>query len=177
MEEMWVRGIFFKQVLGYVQKKRGQTSYELLGKDIEDYIAEEKYDFNDFGELLAKVRLISSNEEDCIASIARETMSEEATWKNLFRRLDPTSVFISTQRQKGRQHLADYEHIEVGKGHVVLRMTMWSENREHQDLWAEFYRGRLEGILELIGRKGTVKLTREFGKANFSYSIEWSERD
>jgi hypothetical protein len=165
--------VFFRQVLEYVKQNRGQTSYELLGKDIEGYKAEEKYDFNDFAELLSKVKLIASNEEDYIARIARETMTEEATWKNLFRRMDPTSIFISTQRQKGRQQLADYEPVEIEKGHVILSMKMWTNNREHQDLWAEFYRGRLEGILELIGRQGSVKLTREFGNAGHTYTIKW----
>ena len=174
MREMWVRGIFFQQVLNYIRKTRGQTSYELLGKDIDKYKIEEKYDFREFGELLAKIKLITRNDDDYIARISRDTMSEEASWKNLFRRMDPASVFASTQRQDGRHQVADYQPIETTPGQVVLRMKMWAEDREHQDLWAEFYRGRLEGILELMGRKGTVKLTREFGDAGFTYTITWA---
>jgi uncharacterized protein (TIGR02265 family) len=173
MREMWVRGIFFQQVLNYIKQKRGHTSYELLGMDIEKYIIEEKYNFEDFMELLSKIKVITSSEEDYIARIARETMTEEATWKNLFRRMDPASVFTSTQRQNGRHQLADYEPVNVANGHVSLRMSMWTDNREHQQLWAEFYKGRLEGILELMGRKGSVKIIREFGNGAFTYSIEW----
>jgi uncharacterized protein (TIGR02265 family) len=173
MRDMWVRGIFFRQVLDYIRQKRGQMSYELLGREIDNYTIEEKYEFTDFAELLSKIKLITSGEEDYIARIARETMTEEATWKALFRRLDPASIFTSTQRQDGRHRLADYEPINVANGHVSLRMNMWTDNRDHQDLWAEFYRGRLEGILELMGRKGTVKMVREFGNGGFTYTIRW----
>jgi len=118
--------------------------------------------------------VIVHDEDDFIARIARETMMEEATWKNLFRRMDPANVFASTQRQDGRHQLADYEALEVSKGRVVLRMKVWTDNREHQELWAEFYRGRLEGILELMGRAGTVRFVREFGDAGYTYTINWS---
>ena len=173
MRESWVRGIFFRQVLEYIKKNRGQTSYELLGRIIDDYVPEEKYGFDDFCELLGKVKLISPNEEEYISRISRDTMTQEATWKNLFRRMDPTSVFTSTKRQDGRHLTADYEPLEIKAGHIQLKMRMWAEKREHQDLWAEFYRGRLEGILELMGRTGTVKMVREFGDAGFTYTIEW----
>lgn len=174
MQEAWVRGIFFLQVLDYIKKHRGHTTYELLGRNAEDYKIEEKYDFRDFGELLSRIKVIVPNEVDYIARIAKETMMEEAAWKNLFRRMDPANVFASTQRQDGRHRLADYETLEVAKGRVVLRMRMWTENHEHQDLWAEFYRGRLEGILELMGRKGTIKLIREFGDAGYTFTITWA---
>ena len=175
MREMWVRGVFFRQVLNFVKKDRSQTSYDLLERKIEDYRDEEKYDFRDFGELLSKIKMITSSQDDYIARIARETMAEEATWKHLFRRMDPTNVFASDQRQRVRQHIADYESLVVENGHIELRMEMWTDNRDHQDLWAEFYRGRLEGILELMGRKGAIKLTKEFGDGGiFTYSITWT---
>jgi hypothetical protein len=174
MREMWVRGIIFKQVLDYIIKNRGQTSYALLGKDVEKYRVEEKYPFEEFAELLSKVRLITSGEEDYIARISRDTMKMEASWKGLFRRMDPATVFTSTQRQEGRQQLADYEPIEASNGRAVIRMKMWTDNHEHQNLWADFYRGRLEGILELMGRKGSVKMVREFGNGGFTYTIGWT---
>jgi len=52
-------------------------------------------------------------------------------------------------------------------------MNVWSENREHQGVWADFYRGRLEGILELMGRSGSVKAVREFGNGGFTFTIAW----
>jgi uncharacterized protein (TIGR02265 family) len=175
MRETWVRGIFFRQVLDYIKHHRGLTSYELLGMEISDFRPEEKYPFARFGELLSKVRLISPGEDDCVAKMSRDLMNREASWKSLFRRMDPKNVFTSTQRQEGRHQLADYEPAEASDGQVVIRMKMWSENRDHQDLWAEFYRGRLEGILDLMGRKGSVKLVREFGDGGaFTYTISWN---
>ncbi|MDO9538018.1 MAG: hypothetical protein Q7J68_06835 [Thermoplasmata archaeon] len=174
MREMWVRGIFFTQVLEYVKSDLGRTSYELLGKKEENYTPEEKYPFEDFADLLEKIKLIAYGKDDYIAKIARDCMTKEASWKAMFRRMDPANVFSSTQRQEGRQQVADYEALDIAKGHVVIQMAMWTDNRSHQDVWSEFYRGRLVGILELMGRKGTVKLTREFGNDSFTYTIEWS---
>jgi hypothetical protein len=175
MREMWVRGILFRQVLGYIKKNRSQTSYELLDRNLEEYKIEEKYDFTDFAELLSKIKMIASGENDYIARISRETMLEEASWKGLFRRMAPASVFSSTQRQEGRQQLADYEPEEISNNQVIIHMKMWTDIRDHQDMWAEFYRGRLEGILELMGRKGSVKMVREFGAGGFTYTIRWDQ--
>jgi len=175
MGESWVRGIFFRQVLDYVRLKRGRTSYELLGMDVSDFRPDEKYDFAEFGNLLSKVKLISPGEEDYVARISRDLMLREVTWKNLFIRMDPKNVFASTKKQEGRHQLADYKALEVTDSMVKLQMRIWSENREHQDLWADFYRGRLEGILDLMGRKGQVKAVREFGDGGaFTYTITWS---
>jgi hypothetical protein len=174
MRELWVRGIFFRQVLDYIKNDRGHTSFEVLEKKSEDYTAEEKYSFDEFMELLARIKLITANEDDYVARISRDTMMMEATWKNLFRRMDPVNVFASTKRQDGRHQTGDYEPILLEKGHVMLRMKLWTENRDHQELWTDFYRGRLEGILGLIGRNGTVKVTKEFGNGGYTYDIEWT---
>jgi hypothetical protein len=174
MQEAWVKGIIFWQVFDYVRKNRGETTYQLLGRAREDFQAEGKYSFEDFAALLSRVKMMASNDDDYISRMARETMADEPAWKNLFRRMDPANVLASTQRQDGRHRLADYEPLEVSRGKVVLRMRMWSRNREHQDLWAAFYKGRLEGILELMGRQGSVSLVREFGDAGHTFTIRWA---
>lgn len=175
MRESWVRGIFFRQVLHYVKQHRSLTSFELLGMQVSDFKPDEKYDFALFGELLTKIKLVSTDDDNYIAKISRDLMNQEIKWKSLFTRMDPKNVFSSTQRQEGRQQLADYEPLEVTDGRVSIRMTMWPEGRAYQDLWAEFYKGRLEGILDLMGRKGSVKLVREFGNGGtFVYTISWN---
>lgn len=174
MVEMWVRGIFFKQVLDYIQNNRSQTSFDLLNMSQDDFKVEERYGFEIFCQLLAKIDVMASEENGSyITKIARETMTQEARWKVQFRKLDPKNVFMTTTRQEGRQNLADYEPIYHGQGSVSIKMNMWTKDKAFQDLWANFYKGRLEGVLGLMGRKGEVKLIREFGEGLFTYDISW----
>ncbi|MCK5310111.1 MAG: hypothetical protein KAJ33_00625 [Thermoplasmata archaeon] len=174
MREMWVRGIFFKQVLEYIQKNRGQTSYDLLGMSPDDYRVEERYDFEIFCKLLAKIDLMTGEDNGTyISKVARDTMTEEASWKAQFRKLDPKSIFMTTKRQEGRHQIADFEPQLVENSHVSIKMTMWIQDKVFQDLWANFYKGRLEGVMELMGRKGTVELIKEFGEGVYTYDINW----
>ncbi len=174
MREMWVRGIFFTQVLDYIQKNRGQTSFDLLGMKPEDFRIEERYDFDIFCKLLAKIDLMASQDNGSyISKIARDTMTEEARWKVQFRKLDPKSIFMTTKRQEGRHQIADFEPELIDSSHVSIKMTMWTQDKAYQDLWANFYKGRLEGVMELMGRKGIVELIKEFGEGVYSYEITW----
>ena len=174
MVEMWVRGIFFIQVLEYIQKNSSQTSYELLGMNPDDYRAEERYDFEIFCKLLAKIELMAREDNGSyISKIARDTMTKEARWKVQFRRLDPKSVFMTTKRQEGRHQIADFEPELLDDGHVSIKMTMWTRDKAYQNLWANFYKGRLEGVMELMGRKGTVELVKEFSEGVYTYDINW----
>ncbi len=174
MEEAWVRGIFFKQVLDYIKNNRGQTSLDMLHVNPENYSVEERYDFEDFCKLLAQIDLMAGSDNGSyISQIARETMAEEARWKMQFRKLDPKNVFITTERQRGRHHIGDFEPIDNGGNDVTIKMTIWTNKKVYQDLWASFYLGRLEGVLELMGRKGIVKMFREFD-GNYTYEIKWN---
>ena len=175
MKEMWVRGIFFKQVLDYIAKNRGKTSFDLLGMKPEDYRVEERYDFDIFCQLLAKIDLMTGEDNGVyISKIARETMTEEARWKVQFRKLDPKSIFMTTKRQEGRHQIADFEPTFNREGHVSIKMTMWTQDKAYQELWANFYKGRLEGVMELMGRKGSVDLIKEFSDDVYTYEIHWN---
>ena len=174
MRESWVRGIFFKQVLDYIKRTRGETSLEMLNIKPEKYRIEERYDFEEFCKLLAKIDLMSAHDDgNYISKVARETMTEEATWKIQFRRMDPKNLLMSMKRQEGRHQIADFEATSNGGNLVLIKMSMWSGSRPHQDLWAHFYRGRLEGVLELMGRKGEVKMFKEFEDGVYTYEISW----
>ena len=175
MKDMWVRGIFFKQVLDYIQKNKGQASFDLIGMKSDDFKPEERYDFELFCKLLAKVDMMNTEENGSfIARIARDTMTEEAIWKVQFRKLDPKSVFMTTKRQEGRHQIADFEPTAHENGHVSIKMTMWTQDKAYQDLWANFYKGRLEGVMALLGRKGRVDLVKEFGEGIYTYDIYWN---
>jgi len=175
MEEMWVRGIFFKQVLDFIQKNRGKTSFELLGMKQDDYRVEDRYDFELFCQLLAKVDLMASEDNGrYISNMARDTMTKEARWKMQFRKLDPKSVLMTTKRQEGRHQIADFEAEDHGGNHVSIGMKLWTKDKAYQDLWANFYKGRLEGVLELMGRKGSVDMIKEFGDGIYTYDITWN---
>ncbi len=174
MEESWVRGIFFYQVLNYVRTEKGQSAYELLGMDIGEIRADKKYDFEEFADLLAKVdMMIGDGDPGFICAMSRATMIGEASWKVLFRRMHPRNIFSTTTKQAGRHNLADFKTLGSDDNHVRLSMTMWTDNAAHRILWADFYKGRLEGILSLMGRKGTIRIERESNNGEFIYVIEW----
>ena len=174
MDEMWVRGIFFYQVLRYIRDNKGQDAYDLMGSKTEDYRADKKYDFVDFCDLLARADMVAGNSDNgFISKMSMETMMREASWKVLFRRMDPRTVFTSTQRQEGRHLVAEFSIAEESDKRVKLEMKMWTKNAAHQILWADFYKGRLEGIFNLMGRKGSVTMQRGPENGIFFYVIEW----
>ena len=80
---------------------------------------------------------------------------------------------MTTKRQEGRHQIADFEPELIDSSHVSIKMTMWTQDKVYQDLWANFYKGRLEGVMELMGRKGIVELIKEFGEGVYSYEITW----
>jgi len=175
MPEQWIRGNFFQQTLEYVKRVKGPSGLEAVGKTPEDYKAEHQYDFVEFCELLIKIKKeLDDQEGNIITRIARETMTSDTRWQVMFRRLDPKDIFSSTKRQASRHQIGEFVPVISKKGHVTLRMTLWSENEEHQDLWAKFYKGRLEGILELTGHKGTVEVEGGWKAGSFTYVIEWN---
>jgi len=174
MRDMWVRGIFFKQVLDHIKKHRGQSALDALNMDPGSYRIEERYDFEDFAKLLAQVEVMAGPENsDFVSSIARDTMSDEARWKVQFRKLDPKSVFMATERQRTRHNLADFETQENGSNHVVIKMSMWTDVKAYQDLWASYYKGRLEGVLKLMGRNGTVSMLKGHN-GEYTYEVSWN---
>ena len=173
MEEMWVRGIFFYQVLKYIQEHKGKSIYDLMGAKIEDYRADKKYDFGEFCDLLARADMVAGEDNTgFVSQMSKETMEGEAKWKMLFRRMDPRNIFTSTKRQEGRHNVANFQTLEERDGFVEIEMRMLGSKASHQILWADFYKGRLEGILSLMGKRGTVKIER--GKEGvFFYLIKW----
>ena len=117
--------------------------------------------------------MAGSDNSDYVTSIARDTMSDEAKWKVQFRKLDPKSVFMATERQRTRHNLADFRTKDNGDKQVIITMDMWTDVKAYQDLWASFYKGRLNGVLELMGRKGSVKMLKgRDGK--YTYEVSWT---
>ncbi|MCK4266798.1 MAG: hypothetical protein KAX31_05915 [Thermoplasmata archaeon] len=174
MPEMWIHGKFFRQTLEFMLRKRGKQGLKELGQHPDDYLPERKYEFEEFCQLLIRINeTVADGEPSFFPRIAREMLTKDTRWQMLFRRLDPKDVLTSMKRQEGQYQVSSFEPEEVQDNHVTLRMSMWGGQPEHQEIWAEFYKGRLEGILELTGHKGTVEVVGE-GKGEYLYTIDWA---
>lgn len=59
----------------------------------------------------------------------------------------------------------------VGDNHIQLTMNDWSDD----PIWYDFYKGRLQSVLDLTGHKGTVGLSVIDGieSKKYTYDINW----
>jgi len=172
MSENWVRGDVFMQVLGYVKKKRGNAGLAVTsGK--KKYNTEQTYGFPEFCDLLYSVKMAFQENGDFIITMARETMIDDPRWRLLFQRLSPMEVFTSTQRQEGRHQVGVMTTEATDDNTVIIVLELDEGTEEQQDIWSEFNIGRLEGILKLTGREGTVKPERSEGPGSYAFTVNW----
>jgi uncharacterized protein (TIGR02265 family) len=174
MAETWVRGNFFMQALDHVKRKWGQTGLDKINECHENYLPERTYPFEDFCALLSKIS--SALGEDTISDYSKlggDMVRNDERWRQMFRGMDPRGVFSTTKRQDGRYQVAFIEVESDDVGEVRLNMRIDIGKKELQDMWAEFYKGRLEAVLELTGYKGFVEMARGKKGGAYSYIITW----
>ncbi len=172
MAEMWIRGNFFQQALDYVKRKRGQQGLDIIRVIPEKYLPEQTYSFEEFCELLTKItKLMGHGDLSDFSKLAADMVRTDERWRLMFKGGDPKEIFSSTKRQSDRYQVGDFKTKKAENGKVVLFMELWAGKKEHQDIWAEFYKGRLEGVLELTGRTGTVEVKKK--KKGYEYTILW----
>ena len=170
---MWIRGNFFIQALEYVKRKRGPKGLADIGRRPDEYISGHKYDFEEFCELVVMINnTVEDGKPSFFPKIARDMMIADPRWPVLFRNMDPKEVFINTNRQEGQYEVGSFEPEDVQDRRITMKMKMWGGEPHHQDMWAQFYKGRLGGILELTGHDGTVEVAGEGGQ--YLFTIEWS---
>ena len=73
-----------------------------------------------------------------------------------FRGKDPADLFSGFKYQGERYQLGDFEAAPVADKKIKLKMKLWSEDEKAGELWAQYYLGRMQGALDLTGKKGKV---------------------
>lgn len=173
MLDMWIRGNFFMQALEYVKRKKGLKGLDDIGRHPNEYLPEHKYDFEEFCELLVKINnTVAEGELSFFPQIARDMMMADPRWPVLFRDMGPRDVFTNTNRQEEQYKVGSFEPEDVENGHITIGMKMFGGEPQHQEMWAEFYKGRLGAILEITGHQGTVEVAGE-ENGKYLYTIEW----
>ncbi len=158
MSEAMVKGDLILKVLEHVSNKRGKDSLVKIGVDPSGYLIEKWYPISDFLSLISKIddAYGDGDGSKAIASrIGYEIMKFDFRWQMLFRGKDPKDVFTSTKRQDGQYRGGRFEASATEDKKVTIILREWPNDM----VWYEFYKGRLQAVLELTGNTGIVDIT------------------
>ena len=176
MENARVRGELFQEVVEYIHKKWGTDGLKVLGVDLEQYLPDAWYDLEEFCELLdglfGKMGIKDPNEP---FKIGKWMVTRNARWAAVFKGKNPDEVFSSNKNQQLEYVVGEFKGIHSSIREVSIHSTIWTTDKRHLDLWCEFYRGRLQGVLDLTGRRGEVGTVSEMleEEATCTYRITW----
>ncbi|MCK4757020.1 MAG: hypothetical protein KAS67_01065 [Thermoplasmata archaeon] len=173
MRDTWVKGNIFQLTLQQVNKRWGTVGIQKLGTSEQQYLPEKGYPAADFYALLSKIRELAE-EEGFICRLAEYTIKGDQRWVVKFKGMDPKELFNGFKYQGERYQVGDFDIQDAQEGRVTLKMSLWTDDEKGAGLWAEYYKGRIQGALDLTGRVGTVILTRSGKKNEFLYNISWS---
>lgn len=171
MDEPRVKGEVFQTVFRLVAGKWGQEVLDGIRADPDSYAPGEWYHYSAFCDILTAVKdAVGRSNPMIIYQLGFSTMKKDARWSELFQTMNPADVFRSTERQDTQYRVGHYSAEAKGNKHIQVKMTLPDCRPE----WCEFYRGRLQGVLELTGRTGVVHLQRETGSGGERiFDIKW----
>ena len=132
--------------------KVGITSIE------RSYKPETWYPLSDFVGLVENVRDHLSETDKSTFNLGKGTITDDERWKWDFKGMNPEDVFSGTSRQNAQYKVGEFSVIETSPGFLQLQMSLWERDARIREIWSEFYRGRLQGILDLTGSKGNVEM-------------------
>ena len=172
MKDSWVKGNIFQITLEQVGKRWGSAGIQKLGANEQQYLPEKGYPAADFYALLSKICELAE-EEGFICRLAENTIKGDQRWVVKFKGINPIDLFNGFKYQGERYQVGDFDVLDAEEGKVSLKMSLWTDDEMGAGLWAEYYKGRIQGALDLTGRMGTVILTRTGKKNEFLYEISW----
>ncbi len=155
MPENKVKGDIFLKVLDQVVKKWGEPGLKKIGADPSQYEMEQWYPFSELCALLRIIKeTLGKNNPLAVYQLGFRIMKDDPQWQGFFDDKDPAEIFLSTKRQD-TQYKAGIQTLErINDKHTRVNIINW----ECDDIWYEFFRGHLQGVLELTGRAGVVHL-------------------
>jgi hypothetical protein len=155
MAESQAKGDIILKVLDQVMKKWGKDGLDIIETYPNKYKEEQWYSFSELLELLSKVKTqLGNNNPMAIYQIGLNTIKKDPRWQGIFCNNKPAEVFLTTKRQDDQYRICEHVATTVGAKHVRVEL----DGFKGEPVWLEFYRGRLQGVLELTGRTGVVHL-------------------
>lgn len=168
MDRSQVRGILFIQVFEQAAGRWGSDAAESLQRSAPD--PEAWYPMADFCALLNDIKSkLGNNNPLSIYLMGFGTMKNDPAWQGTFAELEPADVFTSTERQDLFYRAGSHAATLIGPKHVRVEVSCPGCGQA----WFEFYRGRLQGVLELTGRTGVVHLIPGGEEGRRAYDIKW----
>lgn len=171
MPDSKVKGDILLRILDQVIAKWGVNGLDIIGYDPSGYREEQWYPFPEICGLLAAIKSrLGNNNPLSVYQMGFRTVKEDSRWQGIFEDMDPGEVFLTTSRQDAQYVVGEHRTERLGPKHV--RLDLLTEERD--PVWFEFYRGRLQGVLELTGRTGVVHLMPWDGKSGSRiFDIKW----
>ena len=171
MPENQAKGDMFLKVLNQVVNKWGNRGLKEIGADPSKYKMEQWYPFADLCDILSNVKLkLGDNNPLSVYQLGFRIIKDDPRWHNVFDDQDPATIFLSTKRQEGQYRAGTQSLERIGEKHVRVELQNW----DCDEVWYDFFRGRLQGVLELTGRTGVVHLQpADEDKAIRILDIKW----
>jgi len=171
MDEYKVKGDIFLGVLKLVASKWGTHGLECIGANPESIALEQWYPYEDFCTLLSDIKSkLATGNPMIIYQIGFSMVKMDRRWQEVFHSQNPADVFTTNKRQESQYLVGSYSASVLGPKHVQVAMTGGNCRPE----WCEFYRGRLQGVLELTGRTGVVHLRQPKAEGSERvFDIKW----
>ena len=155
MSENQAKGDVFLKVLDQVVKKWGNRGLEEIYANPSQYKMEQWYPFADLCSILENVKTkLGNNNPLSVYQLGFRIIKDDSRWQDVFFDQNPAEIFLSTKRQEA-QYKAGTQSLErIGEKHIRVELQNW----DCDEVWYDFFRGRLQGVLELTGRTGVVHL-------------------
>ena len=161
MPENQAKGDVILKVLDEVVKKWGNRGLKEIGAEPGKYKMEQWYPFSDLTKILNDVKTrLGNNNPLSVYNLGFRMIKDDPRWQGIFDDQDPAEIFLSTKRQDGQYQAGTQTLEKIGGKHVRVTMMGWNCD----DVWYDFFRGRLQGVLELTGRTGVVHLQKDVGE-------------
>ncbi len=174
MVQSKVKGDVFLRVIRALKNQRGSNILDRLSKDPDRYKSEAWYAFSEFLSMLKDIREITED-QDIIFRLARSVIMKDDRWVYYFEGQDPEKVFKENKKQNGLFQMGEFKVLETSPGFMRLEMVPWDDGMDGYGLWVDFYRGTMQGVLDLTGKNGNIVKKRMPGGDDSSvvFCLNW----
>lgn len=172
-----VKGNFFQRIVIYVKKKMGEGGLKRLGLSPDTYVHDRWYAYGEFCSLLQRTQDLLKDAKTSVAyKLGYEAMNSDERWQAMFKGQDPKDVFGTNKRQDALFMVGRFEILSVQDGFVEVKMSLWSKEEAHNKLWAQFYHGVVQGVLDITEKRGQVQMeeAQVATEKAWRYKITWN---
>ncbi len=176
MQQPEVKGDLFQHIFAYIEKKWGKHALEPHSIPRKKFKMERWYTFKEFCDFLEEiVKTIGEGKVEILFNIGCDMIVDDLRWPLVFKGKDPINIFTSNKMQNAQYRIGDFRVNLLSKKHLTVSVELWTEDEGCAELIAHFYRGRLQGILNLTGHLGKVHMSKKYTETEkiCVYDLRW----